>query len=84
MSRLKVVEFPEQTAQSVVAGLRALAQSVEEGKFGDAHNLAWIIDAGDGAIHIGMLGQTPNPAATAHLLMGCGQYKIVSGAMDES
>lgn len=84
MTALKVIEFPEQTAQSVVAGLRTLAQSVEDGKFGDAHNLVWVIDAGDGVIHIGLLGQTPNPGATAHLLMGCGQHKVVSGSMDES
>lgn len=80
---LKVVEFPEQTAQSVVQGLRALAQSIEEGKFNDAHNLAWVIDGGSGSIYVGLLGQTPEPGATAHLLLGCGQHRIVSGAMNE-
>ena len=80
---LKVVEFPEQTAQSVVAGLRTLAKSIEDGKFAEAHNLVWVIDSGNSAVHVGVLGQSPQPAATAHLLLGCGMHKLVQGALSD-
>jgi len=72
MNHLNVVKFPEDDANNVVAGLRNLADNIEAGQFGDAHNLAWVIDKGDGAISVGLLGRSGSPGAEAHLLLALG------------
>jgi len=74
---LKLIEFPSLPgAQDVAASLRVLADAIERGAYGDAHNLAWVIDCGDGRIEVGMAGQAPEPGATAYLLFGLAKRRI--------
>lgn len=73
---LKLLEFPKLSATTVVDGLRALADSIERGGCGDAHNIAWVCDGGNGEIHIGLLGQCAEPGPTAYFLYGVAQRKL--------
>lgn len=66
--------------RDISAGLRALADGVDGGKYGGCHNLVWIIDEGGGELSVGMLGAAPEFGPTAHLLLGMAMAKIVSGA----
>lgn len=72
---MNVIEMPRASVADVVEGLRALADKLESDEV-VAHNLAWIIDKGDGVIDIGLLGQSPQPATTAYFLMGLGKRRL--------
>ena len=77
---LSVVQFPDSpAAQDIPAALRKLADGIEAGEYGDAHNVAWIIDCGDGRKEIGLLGKSPSPGAEAHLLFALAQHRILDG-----
>ena len=67
---MKLITFPKNTLANIPAGLRKLAEEIEDGEFNDAHNLAWVIDCGDGVINVGMLGESPSPGAEAYYLYG--------------
>ncbi len=67
---LKVIELPVVDVSNVLQTLRNLADQIEEGKFGDAHNVAWVCDCGDNRIEIGLCGSSPEPGATGHFLFG--------------
>ena len=70
-----VVEMPRSSVASVVDGLRALADKLEaDGVV--AHNLAWVLDGGDGNIEMGLLGPSPQPATTAYFLLGLGKRRL--------
>lgn len=56
--------------------LRALADDVESGMYGDAHGISWVCDCGDGVIEVGYLGQSPQPAMNAHYLLAMGMRKL--------
>ena len=56
--------------------LRSLADEIERGKFGDAHNVAYAIDCGSGRIEVGMAGQAPEPEITAHFLFAVAMRKL--------
>jgi hypothetical protein len=71
---LKIVDFP--TVTNVPESLRTLADNIEAGEYGDAHNLAWVIDMGHGDISIGLLGQCSEPGTNAYFLFGLGMRKI--------
>ncbi len=73
---LNVVEFPTGDIADVPRGLRAIADQIESGEFGDAYNMAWVIDCGDARIEVGMLGHAAEPGATAHLLFGIAVRKM--------
>lgn len=73
---MKVVAFPDISVGDVPRMVRAIADSIEEGKYGDAHNLAWVIDCGNGRIEIGLCGASPEAGATAYLLLGLAKRKI--------
>ena len=75
MVDINVVEFPKSGTASVVDGLRALADKLEaEGAV--MHNLAWVLDNGDGNVEIGLLGKSPQPAMTAYFMYGIGMRKL--------
>lgn len=78
---LKVVPIPTSDISDVARGLRSLADAVERGDYQDAHNLAWVIDGGNGRIDIGMLGRAPEPAATAYFLYGLAKRRLEDGAI---
>ena len=73
---LKVIDFPLTNISDVPNALRHLADNIEAGEYGDAHNLAWVIDQGNGQISIGLLGQCAQPGTNAYFLFGLGMRKI--------
>lgn len=73
---LKVVSLPTADVGDVSRGLRHIADQIEHGDFGHAHNLAWVIDCGDSRIELGMLGHSAEPGPTAHLLYAIAQRKL--------
>lgn len=75
-AQLKVVEAEFGNLDSLPDGLRALADWIEKGEYGDAYNLAWVIDCGDGRIEAGLLGQSPSPGTVAYYLYGLAQRKL--------
>ena len=74
---LALLQFP--TGKGVAQELRDLADAVEQGAYGDAHNLAWVIDAGDSCISVCLMGNAAAPGAEANLLLAIGQHKILRG-----
>lgn len=71
-----VVKLPDRDLTDVPKTLRALADAIERGEYGDAHNVAWVIDCGDSRVECGMAGAAPEPGATAHLLFAIAQRKL--------
>lgn len=65
---MELLQFPKSNIPDVSASLRELADGIDAGDYGDAHNLAWIIDEGDGSVSFGMMGTSTSPGAEAHLL----------------
>lgn len=76
MSNLNVIEFPGGDCSDIVKGLRKLADEIEAGDYDAAHNLVWVIDCGEGRLELGMLGQSPEAGAVAHLLLAMAQRKL--------
>ena len=69
----------------VSARLRDLADAIEEGNFGDAHTLAWVIDCGSGRCEVGFLGRAAGIAGSeAHLLLAIGQRMLEQAAQISS
>lgn len=75
---LKIVAFPQNDIGDVAKSLRNLAESIEQGAFGEAHNLAWVIDCGDSMIECGLLGSSASPGAEAYFLFGLAKRKLES------
>lgn len=65
---LSVVSFPSKDIRDIPLSLRALADSIELGLYDDAHNLAWVIDCGEGRIEAGLLGSAAEVSPTAYFL----------------
>lgn len=72
----KVVHFPDKSLSNIPACLRAMADSIEAGNFGDAHTLVWVVDCGDAVINVGLMGQAAEIAPTAYYLLGLGKKKL--------
>ena len=83
MTPLKVLEFPDRDLRDIPSRLRTLADSIEAGDYDDAHNLAWAIDCGNGRIELGLIGSSPEPGATGHLLFAIAQRRLEAGGMGE-
>lgn len=75
---MKVIEWKGPTLESVVDGLRALADAIETGSE-EVHNVAYVIDKGNGSVSVGLLGVAPVPAETAYFLMAAGKKKLLTG-----
>lgn len=71
-----VLQFPDRDLTDVPRTLRALADAIERGEYGDAHNVAWVVDCGDSRVACGLAGAAPEPEATAHLLFAIAQRKL--------
>lgn len=80
-AELKVVSLPERDIADVPRGLRALADQIEAGEYGDGHALAWVIDCGGSRIELGLLGGTPEPGAVGHLLFGLAARRLEDSAL---
>lgn len=76
-----VVELPVHDPTDIPARLRSLAAQIEAGEYGDAHNLAWVLDCGSGRIEMGLLGRAATIGAEAHLLFCVAAHKIECGCI---
>lgn len=74
-----VLQLPDRDQTDVPRTLRVLADRIERGEYGDAHNVAWVCDCGDSRIECGLAGAAPEPGATAHLLFSIAQRKLEVG-----
>jgi hypothetical protein len=74
----KVVPFPFGDVQDIPKALRTLADQIEAGDHGDAHNLAWVIDRGDKDLALGVLGPCAEIGPTAYLLFGMAMRRMDS------
>lgn len=81
MTTLNVIQFPEHyAALDIPQALRNLADEIEAGtRGGAAHSLLWVIDAGDGAIEMGVMGKVSDAGFAAYFLAGAAQQKIMGG-----
>lgn len=73
---LKVVELPATEMLDVPAALRRMADRIEAGEFGDAHNVAYAVDCGDQVLEVGLLGTAPEGGTTAYYLFGRAMRKL--------
>ena len=81
----QLVNFPQDNNVSDIPGmLRTIADCIDTGSFGDAHNLAWVIDCGSGKVETGLMGQAAEAGVTAHFLLHLGMLKIANGAIEIS
>ena len=78
MSHLKVIDFPGADVRDASAQLRALADQIDRGEYGDAHNVAWVMDCGDSRIEFGMMGQSESFGANFVLLLNLALHKIMA------
>lgn len=81
MTHLKVVELDTGNIGDVPAALRLLADSIERGEYGDAHNVAWVADCGNGRVEVGLMGRASEPGAVCHFLLTLGTVRLQDGAL---
>ena len=74
---LNVVQIPSADIGDVPARLRSLAKNIEDGQFGDAHNVAWVIDCGNGRIEVGLIGPIAELAPSLHYLLSLGVQRVI-------
>lgn len=79
---MKLIELPVNDITDIPTRLRSFAEQIERGEFGDAHNLAWVIDCGAGKIEVGLLGRAATIGAECHLLLCAGALKIEQGCLE--
>lgn len=77
-----IVQFPISNIGNIPDGLRDLADRIDSGDLGAAHQLVWVVDAGDGDIQLGLLGRSASPGAEAHLLISSAQIRILRGVAE--
>lgn len=78
-AELKVLSFPKGDVSDVSNALRSLADAIDDGEYGDAHLVSWVVDCGDGQISVGAAGVSASPGAEAHLLFAIAQRKLEHG-----
>ena len=72
----KLIAFPDSNLHDIPRELRNLADSIEAGRYGDAHTLVWAVDCGDSRIEVGLLGAAAEAAPTAYFLLGLAQRRL--------
>ncbi len=75
-----LLKFPDRDIRDVGRALRALADWIDGGECGEAHNVAWVIDCGDGRIDLGMAGAAAEPGITCHYLLALGMRRLEAGS----
>lgn len=73
---MNVVQFPLTPGSSLAEQLRALADQIDQGDYGEVLNVAWVADCGGGHIEVGFCGQSPLEGAHAHLMLAMGMRKL--------
>lgn len=77
MPKFEVVQIPCTTVQDIPGMLRNLANDIESGEMGEARQLVYVLDTGEGAVDVGLLGTAASMGAEAYLLLACGQKHIL-------
>ncbi len=75
---LKIVTLNTGNLTDIPAALRLMADRIEAGEYGDAHNLAWAIDCGHNKMVCGLLGHEPEPGARAYFLFGRAMNQLIT------
>jgi hypothetical protein len=73
-----LLSFPEANVQDIPKQLRTIADQIENGEFGDAHNLAWVIDQGNGSVEMGLLGSYARAGAEFILLLELAKQRFLN------
>lgn len=73
---MNIVDFPKHNIADIPQTLRNLADSIEQGEYGEAHALVWVIDCGSADIAVGLIGQTAEPGAAAYYMLGLAQREL--------
>ena len=81
MPKFEVVEFPGNTVANVPEMLRNLANDIESGELGNVSQVVYVLDAGEGAVDVGLLGTAAAVGAEAYLLLAAGQKHILGGIL---
>jgi len=81
MPKFELVEFPGNTVASVPEMLRNLADSIENNELGNVSQVVYVLDAGEGAVDVGLLGTAAAVGAEAYLLLAAGQKHILGGIL---
>ena len=78
MAALNIVSFPDRNVSDIPRMLRAVADGIEGGIYGEVHNVVWVMDKGDGHIELGLCGQAAEAGPVAHFLLALGMKKLES------
>lgn len=81
MPKFEVVQIPCTTVQDIPGMLRNLADDIESGELGNVSQVVYVLDAGEGAVDVGLLGMSASMGAEAYLLLACGQKHILGGIL---
>ena len=83
MPKFEVVQIPCTTMQDIPGMLRNLANDIESGELGNVSQVVYVLDAGEGAVDVGLLGTAAAAAvgAEAYLLLAAGQKHILGGIL---
>lgn len=75
---MEAVKLPTGNVGDLVGGLRRLADEIESGEHGEVFVLAWVMPSQKEAamVEAGLLGQTADPVAMAHLLFSHGMRSM--------
>ncbi len=77
MPKFEVVQIPCTTMHDIPGMLRHLANDIESGELGNVSQVVYVLDAGEGAVDVGLLGMSASMGAEAYLLLACGQKHIL-------
>jgi hypothetical protein len=77
MPKFEVVQIPCTTMHDIPGMLRNLANDIESGELGNVSQVVYVLDAGEGAVDVGLLGTAASMGAEAYLLLACGQKHIL-------
>mgnify|MGYP003402815768 FL=1 len=81
MPKFEVVQIPCTTMQDIPGMLRNLADDIESGELGNVSQVVYVLDAGEGAVDVGLLGTAAAVGAEAYLLLAAGQKHILGGIL---
>lgn len=81
MPKFEVVQIPCTTMQDIPGMLRNLANDIESGELGNVSQVVYVLDVGEGAVDVGLLGTAAAVGAEAYLLLAAGQKHILGGIL---
>lgn len=74
---MRLLQFPSADALiSASAGLRELADEIDNGLYGEVHGFAYVMNSERGQLEVGLIGQAAERGVVAHYLLCLGQRKL--------